>query len=118
MKSELTIIDEQAALAALNGNRKLLCELAQIFIEDAPMLLREMDAALESNQLELARRLVHSLRGLSSTFFAAPTTELARLLEEAACQGKIEVFQNGGADRLKLSFENLIQELRACGLVN
>ncbi len=116
MTTDSIRIDEAAALAALNGDRKLLCELAQICVEDTPELLREIDEAVAANQIDVARRLIHSLRGLSSTFFASPTTELARRLEEAASQGRVDLIRNGGVEQLRNSLLDLISELRMIGL--
>jgi len=116
MNSDSTTIDEAAALAALNGDRQLLCELAQIFVEDAPTLLDEVDAALAADQVDVAQRLVHSLRGLSSTFYASPSTEIAKRLEEAASKGQIEVLRDGGVERLKIAFNELGETLRIAGL--
>lgn len=118
MNSDSTTIDENAALAALNGDRKLLCELAQIFVEDAPVLLDEIDAALAANQVDVARRVVHSLRGLSATFYASPATEIAKRLEEAASLGQIDVLRNGGVARLKVAILELTDRLRVAGLAN
>ncbi len=116
MNTDSTTIDEVAALAALNGDRQLLCELAQIFVEDTPMLLEQIDMALETDRVDVARRLVHSLRGLSSTFYATPSTEIAKQLEEAASKGQIEVLRNGGVERLKITFHELGERLRIAGL--
>lgn len=118
MNSETTTIDEAAALAALNGDRQLLCELAQIFVEDTPGLLEEVEVALNQERIDVARRLVHSLRGLSSTFFASPTTEIAKRLEEAASQGQIDVLRDGGYQRLKTAFQELVEQLRMSGLAS
>ena len=118
MNTEMTTIDEAAALAALNGDRQLLCELAQIFVEDTPALLEEVEVALRQDQVDVARRLVHSLRGLSSTFFASPTTEIAKQLEEAASKGQINALRDGGLDRLKHAFHDLVEQLRISGLAS
>lgn len=115
MNSQSTTIDEASALAALNGDRQLLCELAQIFVEDTPALLDEVEAAVNEERIDVARRLVHSLRGLSSTFYASPTTEIARRLEEAASQGQVDVLRNGGVQRLKAAFNDLVEQLRING---
>ncbi len=93
----------------------MLCELAQIFVEDTPALLDEVEAAVNEERIDVARRLVHSLRGLSSTFYASPTTEIARRLEEAASQGQVDVLRNGGVQRLKAAFNDLVEQLRING---
>lgn len=111
-------IDEQAALATLSGNRQLLCELAEIFLEDSPELLNVLETAVTDGQSELARRTVHSLRGLCSTFYARPTIDLATMLEQEASHGSLETLRNGGAIRLRAFVESLAHELQTAGYVD
>lgn len=118
MDADSRQIDEGAALDALSGDRQLLCQLAEIFVEDAPIILKDLDSAVATNNLELARRLVHSLKGLSSTFFAKSSTQLASRLEAELQRGSAESLHNGGPEQLKHSIESLIQELRNAGYVN
>lgn len=111
-------IDEKVALEALNGNRQLLCDLAIMFVEDSPVLLEDLAVAIDNKEVEKARRLLHTLRGLSSTFYARPTIELALRLEHETSQGSLATLKNGGVDQLKAAIENLAKELRTSGFVS
>jgi two-component system, sensor histidine kinase and response regulator len=117
MSHELKQIDETAALNALGGDKQLLCELATICGEDAPQLLSSFNSAIQVNDLELARRLVHSLKGLMATFYARAATELAAQIEGELSYGSTALLRQGGAEELKLAVDSLIQELRALGYI-
>lgn len=112
-----TQIDVVAALAALDGSRALLMDLATMFEEDAPAVLNELANAVEMEDAKEARRAVHSLRGLASTFFAFPTVEIARQYESDAAAGRLDALKNGGLDQLKQAIESLTIELRDRGLI-
>lgn len=111
--NEMVRIDKHAALAALDGQRELLCELATIFCEDCPVLLQELQAAVDAGDVENARLLTHSLKGLAATFYAQPTLEWASRLEQEAAEGRLQAFVNGGLNRLSNSVMSLIDLLKA-----
>jgi HPt (histidine-containing phosphotransfer) domain-containing protein len=110
-----TLIDEKAALEALNGDRQLLGELATMFVEDAPTLLQALQSALDCQDQVTAHRTIHSLRGLSSTFFAVEIVELAGRLEQDVKSGNFESLRNGGLLALKHSIDHLLKELQESG---
>ena len=110
-----TLIDEKAALEALNGDRQLLGELAVMFAEDAPAILNELQAAVDCQDAVTAHRSIHSLRGLSSTFFAADIVELAGRLEQDVKGESLESLRNGGLLALKRSIHSLVKELQESG---
>ena len=110
-----TLIDEKAALEALNGDRQLLSELAIMFVEDAPAILEELQTAVDSQDQATAHRSIHSLRGLSSTFFAVEVVELAGRLEQDVKSQSLESLRNGGFIALKCSIESLVKKLKESG---
>ena len=109
-------MDEEAALNALAGNRELLCDLAEMFREDAPQLLDALDATIANEDSIEARRAVHSLKGCAATFFAQPTVELAQRLEGEVASGHLDGLRDGGTDTLRQSVMRLIAELKTRGL--
>ena len=115
--SSQNLIDEKAALEALSGDRQLLSELAVMFVEDVPGMLQALEESIDHRDLELACRTIHSLRGLSSTFYASELVELASRLEHDVKSANFESLRNGGIDALKRSIAVLIQELRDSGYV-
>lgn len=115
MNHNQNLIDEQLALRALSGDRKLLRELATMFVEDAPLLLEDLEQAIDRRDLATAQRAIHSLRGLSLTFYANEVINLAvRLEEDLKCE-KVDSPQCEGIQGLKSSVASLIEELRNVG---
>ena len=106
-------VNEAAALAALDGNRQLLRELAEMFCEDAPVLLDEMRTALDESDATTARRAIHSLKGLASTFFATNVNELAQRWEQEAASGNLATLKVTGAEEMSVAIQGLIDELVA-----
>ncbi len=105
-------VDEQAALNALDGSRALLHDLAEMFCEDAPIVMNELKDAVEAENAVAARRAVHSIKGLAATFYAKPTIELAQRLELEAAGGQIETLRDSGLVKLEAAIDSLIAELK------
>jgi len=64
-------------------------ELIDTFLDDAPKLLAELKAALQSNSADPFRRAAHSLKSNSATFGAKHLSELARELEMLGKENKL-----------------------------
>jgi HPt (histidine-containing phosphotransfer) domain-containing protein len=60
---------------------EFVSELVQTFLEEAPQMLDEMDAALSAGSAEAFRRAAHSLKSNANTFGASRLGEMARALE-------------------------------------
>ena len=67
----LSVLDWQAALLRLDGDEDLLRELAALFLQDGPLLWREVVDALAVQDRERAARAVHNLKGVLMNFGAA-----------------------------------------------
>lgn len=76
-----------SALSRLGDNRELLRDMAAFFLEDSDQLLRDLQASLDSNDTERARRHAHSLKGLAANFSADPCAEAAYVVEDASRKG-------------------------------
>ncbi|MCA9161158.1 MAG: Hpt domain-containing protein [Planctomycetales bacterium] len=111
------LFDEEAALAALDGERELLSQLATMFVEDSHELLGTLDQAVAAENCRSAHHAIHSLKGQVATFFAAPVVELAQRLEHEAAEGRLTELTCGGCVQLRQSIGRLVQELRGRGLV-
>jgi len=69
----------------LGGDREVVAELVDIFLEDAPALLAEVSAAGED--LPRLRRAAHTLKGACGNMSARAACEIAGRLQEAAAAG-------------------------------
>lgn len=83
------VVDFDAALRRLGGDRQLLADLADFFSEDAPQLLQEMERSLQTRSLKAFQLQVHSLKGLLGNFGADHAAADAESLEEMAIEGRL-----------------------------
>ncbi len=76
-------------LEALDDNDALLGQIANIFTQNTPLLLLEIEQGLASAQGERAARAAHQLAGSTANLHAVRAARLARELEQAAKQGNL-----------------------------
>jgi HPt (histidine-containing phosphotransfer) domain-containing protein len=88
--SSAGLCDLEGALARLGGDRRLLTELMQIYIEDAPMLLMRISNGVRDTNRSDVLHAAHLLAGLAANLGAPSVTEPAERLEEIAVSGGLE----------------------------
>lgn len=66
-------------------------ELIDAFLDDAPAMISQMQAALETKDVESFRRNAHSLKSNANTFGAMELAGLAKELELMAKETNLEV---------------------------
>ena len=66
-------------------------ELIDAFLDDAPAMISQMQAALETKDVESFRRNAHSLKSNANTFGAVELAGLAKELELMAKETNLEV---------------------------
>jgi PAS domain S-box-containing protein len=81
-----TVIDYNAFQAILemvpNNSAQLLAELITSYLEDAPKLLQDMQAAVATNNLIAAQHAAHTLKSASATLGAISLADRCRELEQ------------------------------------
>ncbi len=65
-------------------------ELIDTYLEDAPKLVSDMEAALQTGNVDAFRRAAHSLKSNSATFGAMHLSGLAKELEMLARENKLD----------------------------
>ena len=75
------ILDPNAALERVDGDRELLGEIIALFQQDIDSLLQELEQAVQAKDSEAIMRTAHRLKGSVATFAAKPATEAALRLE-------------------------------------
>jgi HPt (histidine-containing phosphotransfer) domain-containing protein len=78
-----TPVDMAVLRQATSGDRDLMEELAELYLNDADLQLRALDDALENKEYDRIRRIGHSLKGSSSSIGAGTAAEAFKSLEEA-----------------------------------
>jgi CheY-like chemotaxis protein len=93
LPTTLDSLDMTAALARLGGNKELYKRLLLMFHAGHEHTAQAIRAALKSNDLELARRLAHTLKGLAGTMGADELRAAAKDLETAIGEGNEALFE-------------------------
>jgi two-component system sensor histidine kinase/response regulator len=78
--------DYDATVERLDGDEALFTELARVFVDDCPRLLRTMNTAIAAHDAERLRAAAHELKGAASNFEATAVVDAARALEAVASQ--------------------------------
>jgi HPt (histidine-containing phosphotransfer) domain-containing protein len=83
------VLDLNAALARLGGDRELFAEMAGIVLEDAPQLFNELRAAVNAKDAPSVRAKAHALKGLVAGCGGVRATNAAQALEDAGHSGDL-----------------------------
>ena len=78
--------DQDQAIKNLDGDKDLLADMIQLFLEEMPLLLANLNDAYRENNLFELGNTAHAIKGSVSYFCAAEVTECASRLERAAHQ--------------------------------
>ena len=88
-----SILELDAALERMQGDRELLIEASVLLLEDVPTLLAELARAVEGASLTGIRSRAHALKGAVSNVGATGMVSALRRLEQSAEQGDPEDLQ-------------------------
>ena len=83
------VLDENALLATTGGNRELVGELAQLFLQELEPRMQEMASAIREGDAERLQFAAHALRGSAASLSAAQVTASAAALEAMARKGNL-----------------------------
>jgi two-component system sensor histidine kinase/response regulator len=82
------LLDAATLLGACGGDSDLLTEMIQLFCQEMPTLMAQLDSALKSADTGKSRSAAHKLKGLISNFCRSATEVLAAL-EKMDVEGNI-----------------------------
>lgn len=98
-----TLLDWERALENADGSEELLLELAGLFIEECPEMMRQVRAAIDAGDALALQRTAHSLKGSARIFAMGSATEAAHRLELMGAAGDLSGADDGwGALRLEI----------------
>lgn len=78
----IKLLDWEKALDNVDGSEDLLLELAQVFVESCPDMMREIREAVSKGDAPSLHRAAHNLKGSARIFAAGAVVEEALRLEE------------------------------------
>jgi signal transduction histidine kinase/CheY-like chemotaxis protein/HPt (histidine-containing phosphotransfer) domain-containing protein len=94
-KPELRHVNQEGALALLDGDKGLYRRVAGMFMEDAPLRWKEFQDAWSRGESESAIRAVHTLKSLAASVGAEALRDHARVLEDASKSGNLSAVTAG-----------------------
>jgi signal transduction histidine kinase/ligand-binding sensor domain-containing protein/CheY-like chemotaxis protein/HPt (histidine-containing phosphotransfer) domain-containing protein len=105
-------IDWEQFLTVTDSDPQFAQELAQVFIDAGDAALRDIRAAVASDDLLWVQRVAHSLKGSSANIRAEKASSAASRLEEAARAGAIQEIPTLEQE-LRIEAERAMEFLRA-----
>ena len=78
------VIDESRLMAEFGGDREILAELRDLFLDHAPPLFESIREAIASRDLAAIARDGHSLKGACATYGAPRLAMVCKVVELAA----------------------------------
>ena len=81
---DIPLLSIEETLERMSGDRELLANLFQLYIDDAPKKLRSIGEFASQGEFYQIERTAHSLKGASATVGAARLCGLAAELERVA----------------------------------
>jgi len=83
-------IDVGRALEQMDGDRELLVEVVNIFVQDCPKMMSGIEDALNSADAKALTRAAHALKGCVGNFGAREAFETALTLEDLGRRGSLQ----------------------------
>jgi two-component system sensor histidine kinase/response regulator len=84
------VLDTDALLRRAGGDRRLMREMAELFLADAPRMLEAVRGALATGDAPALSHAAHALKGSVSNFATAEAAEAALKLERLARSGALD----------------------------
>jgi HPt (histidine-containing phosphotransfer) domain-containing protein len=106
MASQLLCFNRGVAIDRVGGDEELLREIAGLFLDEYPGLIREMESAIDSSDCERLQRAAHTLKGSLGTLGAERAFPIALDLEMKARHKQLD----GTADALR-KLQKLVSDL-------
>ncbi len=81
---DMPVIDESRLMAEFGGDREILAELRDLFLEHAPPLFEAIKQAIIDQDIAVIARDGHSLKGACATYGAPRLAMVCKVMEMAA----------------------------------
>ena len=88
--SSASAVDLAGLMNRLQGDRRLLAEIARLFLEDGPMRLGALREAVDARDPGRIRASAHMLKGVAVNLSAKGLCDAARAIEECGAGGQLD----------------------------
>jgi HPt (histidine-containing phosphotransfer) domain-containing protein len=103
--------DPASALSRMSGDEGLLRDVIGLFLEDAPVRLAAIKAAVDARNADDLRVAAHALKGAAGNFSARAVFDAAAVLERLGAEGRLDG-ADGAWRRLLAEATDLLDQLR------
>jgi len=110
----MEVINRAALMEKVGGDEELLGEIVELFLEDCPRVIKQIEEAIAKGDSRWLERAAHTLKGMVGNFYAGGATEAAMELEEIGRRGEMTAAE-GAYTILQKEIERLKSELEAMG---
>jgi HPt (histidine-containing phosphotransfer) domain-containing protein len=109
--SEREVFDPVSLLERVSGDRELLRELVELFAQECPAMLSDIESAVKQGSSSSLQQASHKMKGSVLQFSAATAATMAGALEEMGKTGAL----SGSAQeylRLRAEIASLVEGLK------
>jgi len=105
------IFDRQSLMERVGGNEEILKNIIQLFLEETPRQLKDIEGQLISGDIEAATNGAHSIKGSAGNFGAIQMSEAAYSLEQLCREKQIDKAKDTFKE-LEVCFDTLREKMR------
>ena len=106
--STLPTLDLESTLKRLKGDKEFLHMLLQVFLDDLPKKLGDLEQAFEAANIDTVLRAAHSLKGACATIGAEALRQIAQELETAARNGDLQAARDAYSPLVPMAGELVV----------
>ena len=110
--AERVVVDWDAALKNAGGFEDVLQSVLEGVLEECPVLMEQLETAVDSQDYRLVRRSAHTLKGTMQTLEAEPVAEIASELEEMGRGEQLTADAEVSLARLKQLVSQVIRQVQ------
>jgi HPt (histidine-containing phosphotransfer) domain-containing protein len=111
MQEDKTVFDKDVALKMFEGEEEFLKELVEIFINDVPEHMLEIEEAVNCRNSEALVKSAHKLKGAVANFGKNATTDTASKLETMGGENNLDGVEEVYGTLVK-DIESLVNSLK------
>jgi signal transduction histidine kinase/CheY-like chemotaxis protein/HPt (histidine-containing phosphotransfer) domain-containing protein len=89
-KIDNRIFDRQSLMDRVGGNEEVLKNIIQLFLEETPKQLNDLEKFLASSDIAAATNSAHSIKGSAGNFGACQMREVAHCLEQLCYEKQLD----------------------------
>ena len=104
-------VDLERLMRRLGGDKELLMEVVRLFLDDCPVRVAAIKAAVDSRDGALIRTTAHALKGAAATLSAHKLFDSARTLERLGAEGRLDATEAAWR-QLSMDATSVIDTLR------